>query len=86
MNVTNNSLTSLSLSTSEYTNIGLGFVLLISEILPFIKNKGGNGIIDSCICLLSGSSCVINKLKEQLEKKQESEEKEIELPNITNKV
>ena len=39
MNVTNHSLTSSSLSTSEYTNIGLGFVLLISEILPFIKTK-----------------------------------------------
>jgi len=56
---------------SEYSNIGMGALLFISEIMPFLKGKQG-GIIEGCLCLLKGSSCFINKLTDTLEKQKEN--------------
>ena len=67
---------------SEYTNIGLGCLLLFSELLPMMKKHKGNGIIDTFICMLKGSSCCIKKLTETLEKTKEIEEKEKELEKV----
>ena len=61
-----------NLAYSEYGNIGLGALLLISEIMPFIKGKSG-GITDGLLCLLKGSSCFLKKLTDSLEKQKEGE-------------
>ena len=56
-----------SLTGSEYLNIGLGVLLIRSEVMPYLKKHKGNGIIDSIICLLKGSSCITGKIAETLE-------------------
>lgn len=52
---------------SEYTNIGLGGLLLISELLPMLKKHKGNGIIDTLLCIVKGSSCFLKKITDTLE-------------------
>jgi hypothetical protein len=56
-----------SLTGSDYLNIGLGLLLITSEVLPYLKKHKGNGIIESIICLLKGSSCMAEKLATTLE-------------------
>ncbi len=70
---------------SEYTNIGLGCLLLFSELLPMIKKHKGNGIIDTFICMLKGSSCCIKKLTETLEEVKTKAEVEMKV-GVENKV
>jgi methyl coenzyme M reductase subunit C len=75
----NATLTETQFISSEYTSIGLGALLLVSELLPLLKKHKGNGIVDTVLCILRGSSCFINKLTETLEKtKTNVEEKEVE--------
>lgn len=56
-----------SLTGSEYLNIGLGVLLITSEVMPYLKKHKGNGIVDTIICLLKGSSCITGKIAETLE-------------------
>jgi len=55
-------------TTSENFNIGLGGMLLISEVLPMLKKHKGNGIIDTLLCIIKGSSCFLKKITDTLEK------------------
>ena len=55
------------LTTSEYFNIALGSLLVLSEVLPYLEKHKGNGIVESIVCLLKGSSCVTAKLAEVVE-------------------
>jgi hypothetical protein len=75
-------LSTSQITPSEYTNIGLGILLLVSEILPMIKKHKGNGIVDSLLCLLYGSKCCIDNLTATLERTQEKSNEE----NPTNQV
>ena len=56
----------------EYSTLILGVLFFISEVMPFIKKTNGNGVCDSIICMLKGSSCVALKLAETIEGKEES--------------
>lgn len=64
-----------STSTSEmtdpyqYSTIILGILFITSEVLPFLKKNKGNGITDTLICLLRGSSCMAEKLANTIEEK-----------------
>ena len=53
----------------EYSTIILGILFITSELLPFIKKNKGNGICDSIVCILKGSSCVALKIVETIEAK-----------------
>ena len=78
----NSSLTEISSinHTYEYTTIILGVLFFTSEVLPYIKKNKGNGIMETLVCLLRGSSCMADKLADTLEKK------DLEEPNNENKV
>jgi len=65
-------------TTSEYANFGLGALLLISEMLPMLKKHKGNGIVDTLLCIIKGSTCFLEKLTETLEKNKNDEEEEEE--------
>tara|TARA_R110000765_G_scaffold215104_1_gene319975 strand:+ start:1976 stop:2212 length:237 start_codon:yes stop_codon:yes gene_type:complete len=52
---------------SEYTNFGLGALLFISELLPMLKKHKGNGIVDTLLCIVKGSSCFLKKITDTLE-------------------
>jgi hypothetical protein len=75
----NSTLTEINgFSTSEYANIGLGALLIISELLPMLKKHKGNGIVDTLICVLKGSSCFIKKITDTLEQtKSENDENKV---------
>jgi len=55
----------------EYTTIILGVLFVASEVLPFLKKHKGNGLMDTIICLLRGSSCLATKLADTIESKEE---------------
>ena len=52
----------------EYATIVLGMLFVFSEVLPFIKKHKGNGVFDTVVCLLRGSSCIATKLADVIEK------------------
>jgi len=54
----------------EYSTIALAFLLLVSEVLPFLKSKG-NGITEKIVCILRGSECVAKKVADTLETKED---------------
>jgi hypothetical protein len=60
----------------EYSTIILAIMFICSEVLPFVKKHKGNGLCESVICLLRGSSCVATKIADKIEK--ESEKKQTE--------
>jgi len=64
-----NSLPNLSdnLHGYDYSTYILGALLLVSEILPLLKNKS-NGLAHACLCLISGSKCVLGKVESQVQK------------------
>jgi len=62
------------------TIVGFG-LFLISEALPFIKNKKHNGVLQIIICLLKGSNCFLTKLIRKLEPVSKDEPKPIETFN-----
>jgi hypothetical protein len=52
--------------------------LIISELLPMLKKHKGNGIVDTLICVLKGSSCFIKKITDTLEQtKSENDENKV---------
>ena len=55
----------------EYSTLILGVLFIVSEVLPFIKKNKGNGVCDSIVCILKGSSCVALKIVENIESKEE---------------
>ncbi len=70
--MTNSTATHTDLTGSQYLNIALGSLLIISEVLPYLKKHKGNGIVDTIVCLLKGSSCFAQKLAETIEGQQEN--------------
>lgn len=58
----------------EYTTIILGVLFIFSEVLPFLKKHKGNGLCDTAICMLRGSSCLAEKVADALEAKQEGKD------------
>ena len=64
MNTTATNNPSFNYETFTYVMIGL---LVISEILPFIKKTKGSGFIHSLICLLRGSECLAKKIADEVE-------------------
>ena len=71
-----------SLTSSEYLNIGLGVLLITSEVMPYLKKHKGNGIVDTIICLLKGSSCITGKIADTLE--QVNQETPNPLPSVAD--
>ena len=51
----------------EYSTIALGVLLLVSEVLPFLKSNG-NGITQKIVCMLRGSECMVKKVADTLER------------------
>jgi len=58
----------------EYATIVLGVLFVFSEVLPFIKKHKGNGVIDTMVCILRGSSCMATKLADVIEKCDDKED------------
>ena len=54
-----------------YATIILGVLFILSEVMPFIKKHKGNGLCDTAVCLLRGSSCMADKLADVIEKCEE---------------
>lgn len=46
--------------SNDYLTVALTILLIVSEVLPLISKTKGNGLLDSCICLLKGSKCMID--------------------------
>lgn len=65
----NNTITEMASENGyEYSTIVLGVLLFTSEILPFLKAKDKhNGIFETLICILRGSSCLAEKIADTLE-------------------
>lgn len=51
-------------------------LFIISEVLPFLKEHKGNGLIDLLICLFSGSECFLSKIIECLKGEEDDKDKE----------
>ena len=49
----------------DYSTYILGALLLISEVLPLLKNKS-NGLAHTCLCLIQGSKCMLEKVENQV--------------------
>tara|TARA_R110001606_G_scaffold347416_1_gene496720 strand:- start:405 stop:647 length:243 start_codon:yes stop_codon:yes gene_type:complete len=65
----NSTITPTSQSFSnDYLTIALGVLFIVSEVLPLLKGTKGNGLIDSLICVLKGSKCVIDKTLDVIDK------------------
>ena len=73
MNSTNTELLS-SGNPYEYSTIILGVLFIVSEVMPFLKKHKGNGLTDTIICLLRGSSCLADKIANTLEQKDENKD------------
>ena len=73
MNSTNTELLSSS-NPYEYSTIILGVLFVVSEVMPFLKKHKGNGLTDTIICLLRGSSCLADKIANTLEQKDENKD------------
>tara|TARA_R100000231_G_scaffold124547_1_gene94832 strand:+ start:470 stop:733 length:264 start_codon:yes stop_codon:yes gene_type:complete len=71
---------SSSIGGYELSTIILAVLFFTSEVMPFLRQKDkNNGILDSIVCLLKGSSCVTGKIAETLEKVQKSEDVKIDI-------
>jgi methyl coenzyme M reductase subunit C len=57
-----------------YATIILGVLFVLSEVMPFIKKHKGNGVMDTLVCMLRGSSCMATKLADAIEKCEEKQE------------
>ena len=55
----------------EYSTFILAVVFITSEVMPFLKKHKGNGISDTLVCLLRGSSCLTEKLANNIEQRQQ---------------
>ena len=68
MNATKNYAMSNVMETPyPYLTYMFGFALIVSEVLPLLKNKS-NGLVHTIICVLKGTSCMTQKLAEVIEK------------------
>lgn len=56
----------------EYSTIILAVLFFTSEIMPFLKKHKGNGLTDTIICLLRGSSCLTEKMADSIEQRQQA--------------
>tara|TARA_R100001015_G_C4609990_1_gene165318 strand:+ start:1138 stop:1374 length:237 start_codon:yes stop_codon:yes gene_type:complete len=56
-----------------YATIILGVLFVLSEVLPFVKKHKGNGVCDTLVCMLRGSSCLATKLADVIEEKKGDE-------------
>ncbi|MGI9555590.1 MAG: hypothetical protein ACR2M9_01900 [Cyanophyceae cyanobacterium] len=75
-----NSTTTEILSSSnpyEYSTIILAVLFITSEVLPFLKKHKGNGLTDTILCLLSGSSCLADKLADTIEQNNDEPENKV---------
>jgi hypothetical protein len=50
-------------------------LFIISEILPFLKEHKGNGLVDLLICLFSGSECCLSKVIDCLKGEDDDKDK-----------
>lgn len=73
MNSTNVTNSLNNMNGFEYSTIVLATLLVVSEVLPFIKKYKTNGLMDSIVCLLRGSSCVTSKLADIVEQCEEKD-------------
>tara|TARA_R100000734_G_C3269165_1_gene65584 strand:+ start:251 stop:523 length:273 start_codon:yes stop_codon:yes gene_type:complete len=77
--MSNSTVSSIAIGSStiggyQVSTIILGVLFFTSEILPFLRKRDkNNGILDSIVCLLKGSSCVTGKLAETIEKVQKDD-------------
>jgi len=51
--------------TSEWLNIALGVLLVVSEGLPYLEKHRGNGIVDTIVSLLKSSAAKVVNTKEE---------------------
>jgi len=51
----------------DYSTYILGALLLVSEVLPLLKNKS-NGLAHAILCLITGSRCMLDKVENQVQK------------------
>ena len=49
----------------DYSTYILGALLLVSEVLPLLKNKS-NGLAHAVLCLITGSRCMLDKVEEKV--------------------
>jgi len=56
----------------EYSTIILAVLFITSEVMPFLKKHKGNGISDTLICILRGSSCLTEKMANSIEQRQQA--------------
>ena len=72
-----------AISGYEVSTIVLGVLFVTSEVLPFLRGRDkNNGILDTLICFLKGSSCVTGKIAETLEKVQEVKKDETKSDDV----
>ena len=76
-----------TLGEYQISTIVLSVLFITSEIMPFLRGRDkNNGILDTLICFLKGSSCVTGKIAETLEKVQDqskevkSDEVKVDIP------
>lgn len=50
-------------------------LFVVSEVLPFLKEHKGNGLIDMLICLFQGSECFLSKIIECLKGEEDDKDK-----------
>jgi hypothetical protein len=75
MNSTNIISTSKDVSIGwEYSTIILGVLFFTSEVMPFLKKTKGNGLAETLVCLLRGSSCMAEKIADTIEQQQKPKE------------
>jgi len=70
----NSTITTNNENPYEYTTLILGVLFILSEVLPFVKKHKGNGLCDSIVCMLRGSSCLADKVADVIEAQQESKD------------
>ncbi len=58
----------------DYSTYILGALLLVSEVLPLLKNKS-NGLAHACLCLITGSKCMLDKVESQVQNSIEESDK-----------
>ena len=52
----------------HYIGIAASVLLLISEILPFLRKTKSNGMVHLVVCALRGSQCMLGAALDTLEK------------------
>ena len=50
-------------------------LFVVSEVLPFLKEHKGNGLVDLLICCFEGSDCCLSKIIECLKEEDDDKDK-----------